>query len=518
MDEATPTVNDAAARAVAVVEASAAAERATRALRRRHPQKERMIRADDNRFGLYRVAINNMDSRIDEIKKNEERDEFEKTPHRESFSEFTIEFPVTILIMKTSKCFQFVSLYIILALFYSTSNSHTSKHGSKKIFLTSPLHGIASDSISLSSSSSSSSSHCTTCVHEGFVQSTFCAQKSAVFLRRGFTKCKVSHYLDHHFNTRIRNTTWPFPTHAAFQALSEWIIDQPEYDCDFSPFNVNCGDIIYLKQDLVDNFLINDAPRIKQPFIVVTHSSDKSIPSFFARSWLQENNTDLKLYRWFGINLRLADTPGVMRPIPLGLSSPGWVHDPSYSLYLRDHHEIAILLRRKLIDFISKISQPNYLKVESVVASFQVITNKVERLSAIQGVKNLGITEINTEVKHLNDVNEAEHWPKRLRKSLFVFAPQGNGIDTHRIYEALLNAAIPIVRAGVYDDILACLPFIQVIRWEELEWSDLIEGAKDVLDRLDAGLYDFRRLYVDHYAKLIEDASNEAKERCVTKK
>jgi hypothetical protein len=77
-----------------------------------------------------------------------------------------------------------------------------------------------------------------------------------------------------------------------------------------------------------------------------------------------------------------------------------------------------------------------------------------------------------------------------------------------------MNAAIPIVRAGVYDEILACLPFIQIIRWEEMVWRDLVEGAKDILDRLDAGLYDFRRLFVNHYAKLIEEASKEAKLLC----
>ena len=415
--------------------------------------------------------------------------------------------------MRNINCLQLVPL--VLFLFFSSNSLPVKQTGSRKIFSTNPPHSSLGGG---SVSSSSSSSRCSSCYNEGSSLPRICASQSAPYLRRGLSKCKVSQFRDHHFNTRVRNTTWPFPTHASFQALSEWIIDQPEYECAFSPSDVKCGDIIYLKQDLMDEFLLNDAHRINQPFIAVTHSSDKSIPSFFARSWLQENNTDLKLYRWFGINLRLADTPDIMRPIPLGLSSPGWVHDPSYSLYLNDHFEIATLFRRKLVDFLKTSSQSAISKVESVVASFQAITNKVERLSAIQGVKNLGITELNTEVKHLNDATEAQHWPKRLRKSLFVFAPQGNGIDTHRIYEALLNAAIPIVRAGVYDDILACLPFIQVIRWEELEWRDLLEGAKDVLDRLDAGLYDFRRLFVDHYAKLIEEASVEAKQRCVLKK
>lgn len=400
---------------------------------------------------------------------------------------------------------QLFSIYIILFLLYKTNQTSTQKT-TKKLIL-SP-HVFSFQGVS------SSSNKCVSCNND--VLSQVCATQSvAPYIRRGFSRCIVNHFLDHHFNSRIRNTTWPYPTHAAFQALSDWIVDQPEYGCAFSPIDVKCGDVIYLKQDLMDTFLANDAQRIKYPFIAVTHSSDKSIPSFYARSWLQENNTDLRLYRWFGINMRLADTPHIMKPIPLGLSSPGWVHDPTYSSYLYDHFEISTLLRKKLVDFINKPFKPSLgTPDERIVASFQVITNKVERLSAIQGVKNLGITELNTEVKHLNDATEAQLWPTRLRKSLFVFAPQGNGIDTHRIYEALMNAAIPIVRAGVYDEILACLPFIQIIRWEEMEWRDLVDGAKDTLDRLDAGLFDFRRLFVNHYAKLIEEASNEAKVLC----
>ena len=68
VDETPLTVNVAAA----FVEASAAAERATRALRRRQPQKERITRAEVNRFGLYRVAIKSMERSIESNKRKDE--------------------------------------------------------------------------------------------------------------------------------------------------------------------------------------------------------------------------------------------------------------------------------------------------------------------------------------------------------------------------------------------------------------------------------------------------------------
>jgi hypothetical protein len=63
----------------------------------------------------------------------------------------------------------------------------------------------------------------------------------------------------------------------------------------------------------------------------------------------------------------------------------------------------------------------------------------------------------------------------RLRQYRFVLAPRGNGIDTHRFWEALYADAIPITRRTPWSAGLRAegVPFVEVDDWDELRsWTD----------------------------------------------
>lgn len=76
---------------------------------------------------------------------------------------------------------------------------------------------------------------------------------------------------------------------------------------------------------------------------------------------------------------------------------------------------------------------------------------------------------------------------QEMRDSGLVVCPRGNGLDTHRFYEALYVGAIPIVLLTSYSARLARyfdLPFIGLPRWESLTAiSTILELAGKVRSR-----------------------------------
>jgi hypothetical protein len=49
-----------------------------------------------------------------------------------------------------------------------------------------------------------------------------------------------------------------------------------------------------------------------------------------------------------------------------------------------------------------------------------------------------------------------------------VLVPRGNGLDTHRVYEAMYFNAIPVVLSGQLDHFYEGLPVLIVQSWAEL--------------------------------------------------
>ena len=124
--------------------------------------------------------------------------------------------------------------------------------------------------------------------------------------------------------------------------------------------------------------------------------------------------------RWYSINVDCTDSQLIS--IPLGLSN-GY----DKNLYLDDN-----LINVDLNDFTKKKENLLYL-------SFEENTNIRHR----SGLKNY-FSQFKW-AKILNKKNEIVEYENDLRISNFVLCPQGNGIDTHRVWETLYCGSIPII-------------------------------------------------------------------------
>ena len=57
---------------------------------------------------------------------------------------------------------------------------------------------------------------------------------------------------------------------------------------------------------------------------------------------------------------------------------------------------------------------------------------------------------------------------QKVAKSLFVISPPGNGIDCHRIWEALYLGTVPIVEKSSAFRNFTDLPILFIDRWEDV--------------------------------------------------
>lgn len=82
---------------------------------------------------------------------------------------------------------------------------------------------------------------------------------------------------------------------------------------------------------------------------------------------------------------------------------------------------------------------------------------------------------------------------------MFVLSPEGNGMDCHRTWEALLLGNIPVVRrnplVGLYDG----LPVLVVDDWADVTRERLAGWAAT----LESKRFDFRPLFREFWMKRI---------------
>lgn len=83
-----------------------------------------------------------------------------------------------------------------------------------------------------------------------------------------------------------------------------------------------------------------------------------------------------------------------------------------------------------------------------------------------------------------------------LPKYKFVVSPEGNGIDCHRHYEALLAGCIPIMEKNhLVEEKYSNLPILWTTDYSEITPSYLITKYDEMIEQT----YDFSRLFMDYY-------------------
>lgn len=142
-----------------------------------------------------------------------------------------------------------------------------------------------------------------------------------------------------------------------------------------------------------------------------------------------------------------------VRAIPLGLESPSYRSGG------------------KLSDFRKPPKQVSKLRKFNFLVSWNQETNPLKRLEAMEAFEQVK----NSLIFKKRITSQTVH--NLMRKTLFVPCPRGNGLDTHRIWEALYLGAIPVV---LNSDRFAALEGWPILFIEE--WKEIIEKSREELE------------------------------------
>ena len=114
----------------------------------------------------------------------------------------------------------------------------------------------------------------------------------------------------------------------------------------------------------------------------------------------------------------------------------------------------------------SKINQLE--KTNKILSSFNVSTNRDEREPLVHISKDIK----DIEAKHFN--NNLEYL-KNLSKYKYNLCPEGNGFESHRLWETLFFENIPIVKNNLVNQNFLNLgvPFVMLNNWEDLISNNL---------------------------------------------
>lgn len=95
-----------------------------------------------------------------------------------------------------------------------------------------------------------------------------------------------------------------------------------------------------------------------------------------------------------------------------------------------------------------------------IYANFTVTTNSIKRKECLDTFKN------DSRLVYRQNLNVPEYFMD-LCKSRFVLCPEGTGIDTHRVYEALYCGATPVVLRNSLSHLYEKLPICIVDNWTD---------------------------------------------------
>jgi hypothetical protein len=244
-------------------------------------------------------------------------------------------------------------------------------------------------------------------------------------------KRKILNYLIHNLTYLYRPSSEPYISGDTFRKHADHIYDESKK---FNPKNIKTNDIVFLSANLIEEYFINIHRDVKNRYILISHNSDRNITE------KEKAYIDDRIIFWFAQNLdaKQDENNGL---IPIGLEN------------------LRYQLNGVLKDF---QTTENIEKSKITLLSFNVVTNNKERKKVLESLKNNRFIEKNSLGNHREYFEE-------LKKYKFNLCPEGNGLDTHRIWESLLASAIPVMIRNTFTENLASLnfPIMLLDEWED---------------------------------------------------
>jgi hypothetical protein len=214
--------------------------------------------------------------------------------------------------------------------------------------------------------------------------------------------------------------------------------------------------------------LMNCIHNFKNKFVLVLHNSDFNLDEKYISLINHE-----KIIKIFSQNLLIDNDKCI--PLPIGCANSMWNHGKTEHLNLIN------------------------IKSNKVFFNFNIQTNVTERQYCFQIISKQLTFQPN---------QPFQDYIKNLSSHEFCICPDGNGMDTHRLWECLYLKVVPIVKKNKFYEILQKtyhIPLLLLDKWEDFYLND---------PKLDYSLFSFENVpYLEDIEKKINqfilDSSNE---------
>ena len=250
----------------------------------------------------------------------------------------------------------------------------------------------------------------------------------------------------------------------------------------------NHQDFYYVKRDFI--FRSGNFRDIEYPTLTSRFNEYRSKVLIMGHSDLATNTAMARLLKLLGIS-RVFSTNSLplqdfVHPIPLGLTNN--CDDSPIHRIFGDH---SLLLKASSVsDFPEKFAPIIY-------TNFTSSNNKRVRGLLLKQLTNLPKEYVVNRTLPDFSVSGRVKYLIQCRSSNFVLCPEGNGVDTHRLWETLYMGGVPIIKRNpMLTNLVDGLPVIQVDSWKQINSMNFLEEQWHQVQELS---WDKSRLSIDYW-------------------
>ena len=225
-------------------------------------------------------------------------------------------------------------------------------------------------------------------------------------------------------------------------------------------------DIYYVGADALEDF-VSQIKDHKKKFILITGDSDRTIKKSLDVYKILNKNKNL--INWYSQNC--INPNKKITQIPIGLDYISQFHNShTFRLKVNNQKLLPLSYEKKIIKIIKKA--PDFkLRNNQIFCNYQFSLKSSDRIECFNLVSKNLCFYLKKRIPYLENF-------QRQSRFKFVLAPFGEGIDTHRIWEAILLGNIPIVKSSPLDNLYKNFPVLIVKSWKDLKYEKLIYIAK----------------------------------------